>query len=136
MGLKNSLLFAATAIFFLTSPLEVSFAAKKKIPVDTGLAMSLHDVAPQGRKLCMVSHAHDGRGVHKNKASAMRHAAKVWSSYTIEEYGTAWGRLSNATGVEKACSKYRGFWICYINARPCRMGGFTKRSSRKRKRRR
>ena len=110
--------FAFASVVLTTSTVDA--AKKKRPPKDNGVAASLHDLERKGRKLCMVSHAHDGKGVHKRKNRAKRAATRSWSSFTVMEYGTAWGRLNRAVGKTEQCSKFNGLWTCYVNARPCR----------------
>ncbi len=87
---------------------------------DTGLS-ALHTKVRIGNRLCYTSHLHHGSGTGTSKRAAIRQAIKTWSSFTVWEYGSDWGRFSRAAGKSADCtvSGSRG-WRCNVKARACR----------------
>jgi hypothetical protein len=86
---------------------------------ETGLA-SMHDLARQGGRLCMVDHYHYGNGDGRSKAIAQREAISSWSSFTDFEYGSDWARFSRAASKKVSCTQSAAGYSCQIEARPCR----------------
>lgn len=86
---------------------------------ETGVAQ-IHTWVKVGRKTCMLDHYHDGNGNGSTKAQAEKAAIVSWSEFTAWEYGTPWGRYSNAASKAMSCSQSGGSWNCNVQARPCR----------------
>jgi len=86
---------------------------------ETGVA-EIHSWVKVGRKTCMVDHYHDGNGNGATRAKAEKSAIVSWSEFTAWEYGTPWGRYSNAVSKTMECSQASGAWTCHVQARPCR----------------
>jgi len=86
---------------------------------ETGVA-SIHSWVKVGRKTCMLDHYHDGNGNGRTKAHAEKAAITSWTEFTAWEYGSPWGRYSNAVSKTMNCSQESGTWNCHVQARPCR----------------
>jgi hypothetical protein len=86
---------------------------------ETGIA-SIHTWVRAGRKTCLLDHFHDGSGNGPSKRQAERAAIQAWSEFTAFEYGSIWGRYSNAASRRMDCSQSSGGWNCAVQARACR----------------
>jgi len=86
---------------------------------ETGLA-SIHDLARQNGKLCMVDHYHYGNGEGSNKAAAQKEAISSWASFTDFEYGSDWARFSKAASKRVSCKQSAAGFSCQVEARPCK----------------
>jgi len=86
---------------------------------ETGFA-SMHDLARQNGKLCMVDHYHYGNGSGSSKAAAQRDAIASWASFTDFEYGSDWARYSKAASKSISCKQSSAGFDCQVEARPCR----------------
>jgi hypothetical protein len=86
---------------------------------ESGMA-SIHQWVKVGRKTCMLDHFHDGNGTGATKREAERAAVVAWTEFTVWEYGTPWGRYTNAVSKKMDCSPGGGGWTCHVQARPCR----------------
>jgi hypothetical protein len=84
-----------------------------------GLA-GIHSWAKVGGRTCMVDHYHDGSGIGARRAQAERAAIRAWADFTAWEYGSSWGRFSNAASKSVNCTGRAGSWSCSVQARPCR----------------
>ena len=49
-------------------------------------------------------------------------AIRQWQVFTVDEYGTAWGRYAIAEAKSMKCAAAGSRWVCKTEARPCRMG--------------
>lgn len=86
---------------------------------ETGLA-SIHDLARQNGKLCMVDHYHYGNGSGSTKAAAQKEAISSWASFTDFEYGSDWARFSKAGSKSISCKQSAAGFDCQVEARPCK----------------
>lgn len=86
---------------------------------ETGVAQ-IHSWVKVGRKTCLLDHFHSGSGTGSSRAQAEKSAIGSWSDFTAWEYGTPWGRYSNAVSKTMNCSQSGGSWSCQVDARPCR----------------
>lgn len=90
---------------------------------ETGLA-SIHEWRKEsGRRLCMSDHFHDGAGNGKSRKQAEDAAKRSWISFTVFEYGPAWGQYALAGSKKLDCSQGANGWSCATTARPCKRDG-------------
>ncbi|MEL6421391.1 MAG: hypothetical protein AAFQ42_02900 [Pseudomonadota bacterium] len=66
------------------------------------------------------NHMHYGSGSGPTKRAARRAAIASWSGFTVFEYGSAWGRFSNARLRRTSCAKSGTAWSCSVEGNPCR----------------
>lgn len=85
----------------------------------TGLD-KLHAQAREGGRTCMTEHEHGGEGSLPSKKGASEAAARHWESFTVWEYGKAWGSYRLAAGKKMECAAGGAGWVCKTAARPCR----------------
>lgn len=116
--MRMSGLAAGFAAGLLAYTAEVSAA-----PTETGLH-KLHAAARVGGKVCFVEHSHEGDGFAlATRRGAEASAARKWSTFTADEYGTAWGSYVAAIAKSMTCRQGADkYWSCTARARPCRVG--------------
>ncbi|MDX2263501.1 MAG: hypothetical protein NW215_00825 [Hyphomicrobiales bacterium] len=85
---------------------------------ETGFA-AIHDWRREGGRTCMVDHFHYGSGTGSTEKAAKASAIAAWSSFTVFEYGSTWGRYTLAAGKVMECQASGG-WTCSVRARPCK----------------
>jgi hypothetical protein len=86
---------------------------------ETGIA-SIHQWVRVGRRTCMLDHFHDGSGSGPTRRQAERAAIGAWAEFTAFEYGSIWGRYSNAVSKKMDCAQSSNGWNCAVQARACR----------------
>jgi hypothetical protein len=107
---------AGICVFALSGMLAGSVSAQQG---ESGMA-SIHSWIKVGRKTCMLDHYHDGNGTGRTRALAEKSAIGAWTEFTAWEYGSPWGRYTNAVSKTMQCSQASGAWTCHVQARPCR----------------
>ncbi len=86
---------------------------------ETGFA-GIHDWRKEAGKTCLVDHFHYGSGTGSTKKAALGNAIASWSSFTVLEYGSTWGRYTLAAGKVTNCGQTGGGWTSNIRARACK----------------
>lgn len=72
-------------------------------------------------RVLVAPHYHVGVGGDRNSERAARASAvRRWKSFTVWEYGGAWGNVGLAKDKSFACAKILGGWRCLFTAQPCR----------------
>lgn len=90
------------------------------VAIVCSIAVSPAD-AKRRTKYCMAGHYHYGSSSgQRSKKVARREAIASWASFTMFEYGSAWGRFRRAIGRRVSCSRNETGWGCNVEAIPCR----------------
>jgi hypothetical protein len=128
-------MYARLCSFSVAAVLAVGVAALLAGPADAARKRSVTKLRPTacsagtfhpevrvGGKCCFADgHSHFGSSSNQpTKAKAMQAAIGSWSSFTVWEYGGAYGSFSKASNKEMSCSGSGGSWYCSLNATPCR----------------
>lgn len=87
---------------------------------ETGLA-TIHDWRNEAGRVCMSAHSHDGSGNGQTRKAAEASAVASWSSFTVFEYGRAWGNYALSGSKKMACNQGgKAQFSCDVTARPCK----------------
>ncbi len=108
---RRALHIAALSLFASTAPGAMAH--------ETGLA-DIHQWRKERGITCMADHFHSGSGNGPTKVLAQRAAIADWASFTVFEYGAAWGNYQRAGSRSMNCSQVGAGWSCSVEARPCR----------------
>ena len=74
-----------------------------------------------GGRTCLIDHKHAGHSPSwPTLAGAKAAAIRKWESFTIWEYGKAWGSYRLAANKSMSCQKDGSRHICMTTANPCR----------------
>ncbi len=90
------------------------------LALSTAAFMTIDQAHARG-KLCKAYHFHTWSASGPTKRAAQRAALRGWRSYTVFEYGKAWGNFKLAGNRALRCSGARGSWSCTATGRPCRL---------------
>lgn len=106
-------------IAFLTLTIGATLIATGASASETGFA-GIHNWRREAGKTCLVDHFHYGSGTGSSQKAAQASAIAAWSSFTVLEYGSTWGRYTLAAGRVMNCGQSGGSWTCNIRARACK----------------